>query len=68
MKTKPNDASHLLPHPIQRVLEVGSMVQFGNPVRYGMIKEINRSPNSNEEFAEIETVSIHKLLVAIYIM
>ena len=59
----PDDTPHILPNPIQSlqpVLEVESLVQFGNPVRYGVIKAIQESPNSKEKFAEIETVS-HKV-------
>ena len=59
--TKSDDASHVLPHPVQQVLEVGSMAQFGNPAQYGVIKLIRKDPYSNEKFAEIETVSMNKL-------
>ena len=38
------------------MLEIGSMVQFGSPLRYGVIKVINCY--SSNPFAEIETVSI----------
>ena len=48
---QPDDTSHVLPHP---VLEVGSMVQFGNPVQYGVIKDIR-----SDKCAEIEIVSVY---------
>ena len=54
---KPDDTSHVLPRPIPQLLEVGSMVQFGDPVEYGVIKQIRKDSHSNEEFAEIELVS-----------
>ena len=57
-----DDTSHLLHHPVvQHMLEVGSMVQFGDPLHYGVIAKIIKDPYSNEEFAELETVSMHKL-------
>ena len=57
-----DDTSHLLPHPVvQHLLGVGSMVQFGDPLHYGVIAKIIKDPYSNEEFAEIETVSMYKL-------
>ena len=49
---KPVDVSHVAPH-----LEVGSLVQFGNPVQYGVIKVIRNDAYSSSEIAEIETVS-----------
>ena len=51
---QPDDTSHVLPHP---VLEVGSMVQFGNPVQYGVIKDIKNDPYN--KCAVIETVSVY---------
>ena len=63
--TKPDDA-HVLPHPVQQALEVGSMVQFGNPVQYGVIKVIRKDPYSNAKLAEIETVSTNKLAAMIH--
>lgn len=60
----PNDTSQKLPHAVQCVLEVGSAVQFGNPVQYGVIKIIEKDPHSNIELAEIETVSINFIYVA----
>ena len=47
----------VIPHLVQQVLGVGSIVQFGNPLRYGVIKVILNDPDSNNKFAEIETVS-----------
>ena len=60
---KPDDALHVLPHPVQ-VLGVGSMIQYSNPPRYGVIKVMNKDPHSRVEIAEIETVSIHKLIAS----
>ena len=55
MKGKqPDDMSHVLPHP---VLEVGSMVQFGNPAQYGVIKDFKN--NAYNKCAIIETVSAY---------
>ena len=54
---KLDDTSHVLPHPVQD-LGVNSMVQFGNPARYGVIKVLRKSFYSHAEVAEIETVSI----------
>ena len=48
-----DDMSHVLPHP---VLEVGSLVQFGNPVQYGVIKDFKN--DSYNKCAVIETVSV----------
>ena len=39
------------------MLEVGSAVQFGDPVQYGIIKKIERDPVSHKEIAEVEMVS-----------
>ena len=39
-------------------LEIGSLVQFGNPVRYGVIKRIEISLDTSEETAEVETVNM----------
>ena len=58
---KPDDISHVPPHPVQ-VLGVGSMVQYSNPPRYGVIRVMKKDPYSHAEFAEIETVSKHKLI------
>jgi len=55
---------HILPHPIPRVLEVESMVQFGNPLQYGVIKDIKTDPLSNEKIAEIEMVNMHKVIAS----
>ena len=44
-------------HPVPQVLEVGSMVQFGDPVQYGVIKVIKKDSITNVEVAEIEIVS-----------
>jgi len=38
-------------------LEVGSMIQFGNPVKYGVIKKIETTTNTSKGSAEVETVS-----------
>ena len=43
--------------PISAMLEVGSVVQFGDPVQYGVIKRIEEDPISNKEIAKVETVS-----------
>lgn len=60
---KPDDTSHICPHPVQD-LGVGSMVQFGNPAQYGVIKVMKKDPYSHVEFAEIETVSTHKSIAS----
>ena len=39
------------------LLEDGSAVQFGNPLRYGIIKWIEGDPVSKKEVAVIEIVS-----------
>ena len=39
-------------------LEVGSMIQFGNPVKYGVIRRIETQVDTLEEIAEVETVSM----------
>ena len=57
MLTAPKDNNK----PVQG-LGVGSMIQFSNPARYGVIKVINKDPNSHKEYAELETVSMHKLI------
>ena len=54
--TKLDDTSHVLPRPVWQTLEVGSMVQFGNPVQYGVIKLIKDSHSNREKLAGIETV------------
>ena len=38
------------------MLEVGSAVQFGDPVQYGTIKRIEEDPISNRKIAEVEMV------------
>ena len=43
--------------PIPAMLEVGSAVEFGYPVQYGVIKRIEEDPISNKEIAKIEMVS-----------
>ena len=53
---KPDDTSQAFTHPIRQVLGVGSMVQFGDPVQYGIIKVMSKDPYTNEEFAEMEMV------------
>ena len=66
IKEKPVDVPHVVPHPpVSQVLEVGSMVQFGNPVQYGVIKVIRKETYSSSKFAEIETVSILCFYLAI---
>ena len=42
---------------ISTKLETGSLVQFGNPVQYGVIKRIETAVDTLEEIAEVETVS-----------
>ena len=39
-------------------LEIGSLVQFGNPVRYGVIKRIETAVDTLVQIAEVETVSL----------
>ena len=53
--------------PVQG-LGVGSMIQFSNPTRYGVIKVINKDPYSHKEYAELETVSMHKLIAINYLL
>ena len=38
-------------------LETGSLVQFGNPVQYGVIKKIEKVMGTLAQTAEVETVS-----------
>ena len=38
-------------------LETGSLVQFGDPVQYGVIKRIETKPDTFKEVAVVETVS-----------
>ena len=38
-------------------LEIGTLVQFGNPVQYGVIKDFETSVDTSVEYAEVETVS-----------
>ena len=38
-------------------LAVGSPIQFGDPMQYGVIKRIEDDPASSLEIAEIEMVS-----------
>ena len=33
------------------------MIEFGNPVQYGVIKRIETAVDTSEEIAEVETVS-----------
>ena len=40
---------------IPPVLGVRSPIQFGDPVKYGMIKRIDEDPISNTEVAEVRT-------------
>ena len=41
----------------QRILETGSLVQFGDPVQYGVIKRIETAVDTFANIAEVETVS-----------
>ena len=42
-------------------LEVGSMIQFGNPMKYGVIKRMERANGTSKGLAEVEMVScIHE--------
>ena len=56
-KPKTSESALRQAKPISAMLEVGSVVQFGDPVRYGTIKRIEEDPISNKEIAKIETVS-----------
>ena len=38
------------------LLEVGSAIQHGDPVRYGTIKRIENNPVLNKDIAEVELV------------
>ena len=44
-------------------LETGSLVQFGDPVQFGVIKRIETEPDTFKEVAVVETVSYTKLAV-----
>ena len=47
----------------QHELEIGSMIQFGNPVKYGVIKKIETTGGrASERLAEVELVSHIPLL------
>ena len=48
------------------MLEVGSAIQFGDPVQYGTIKRIEEDPILNKEIAEVETVSYHSQFLQVY--
>ena len=37
---------------------MGSLVQFGSPVQYGVIKRIEIAVDTSEETAEVETVNV----------
>ena len=52
MSTPPQEAQ-----PIAQLLEVGSAIQFGDPVQYGTIKRIEQEFVPNKEIAEIEKVN-----------
>ena len=39
------------------MFEVGSAVEFGDPMQYGVIKKIEHDPVLNKEVAELEMVS-----------
>ena len=47
---------------ISTKLETGSLVQFGDPLQYGVIKKIFTPADTLLETAEIETVSVPILL------
>ena len=47
----------------QRILGNGSMIQFGKPVQYGVIKRIEISADTSVEIAEVEMVSCIVLFV-----
>ena len=38
-------------------LEIGSLVQFGDPIQYGVIKKIDAAVDTLAQLAEVETVS-----------
>ena len=42
---------------ISHKLENGSLVQFGNPVQYGVIKKVETEVDRLTQIAEVETVS-----------
>ena len=42
---------------ISHKLEIGSLVQFGDPVQYGVITKIKTEVGTSREVAEVETVS-----------
>ena len=42
---------------ISHKLETGSLVQFGDPVQYGVITKIKTEVGTSREVAEVETVS-----------
>ena len=43
--------------PVPQMLEVGSTVEFGDPLQYGVIKSIEHDPDWNKEVAKVEMVS-----------
>ena len=48
---------YILAEHVLTKFEKGSLVQFGNPVQYGVIKRIETAVDTFEETAEVETVS-----------
>ena len=57
--------SELIP-PVP-MFEVGSAIQFGDPVQYGTIKRIEEDLTLNTEVAEVEMVS-YFLIIASFII
>lgn len=49
-------------------LEVGSMIQFGNPVKYGVIRRIEVANGTTKGLAEVETVSHYCIYCRLYCM
>ena len=41
------------------VFEVGSAIQFGDPLQYGVVKRIENDPVLNKEIVEVEMVSLY---------
>ena len=49
-------------------LETGSLVQFGDPVQYGVITKIETEVDTSRQVAEVETVSYEYIDITIYLL
>ena len=57
---------YVLAQQISPMLEIGSLVQFGDPAQYGVIKKIEI--NKSGKVAEVETVSYMDITLVTYII